>query len=172
MDSPSLTSTMKDILSKENYSDLTISCQGRDFKVHRAIVCYHSSFFRNALKGGFKDDVDSPEPKPKTHKSGTVAYNNLQVYMAADKFDIPLLRTLASTRLIRWVLSHYKSQEFPDVVQEILRTIPPHENIIRTFITKIIIENVPLFLAHEKGQGVLINNPNLTVDILKAVVNR
>lgn len=37
------------------YSDLTLRCGSKDFKVHKAVVCAQSEFFANACKPeGFK----------------------------------------------------------------------------------------------------------------------
>lgn len=37
------------------YSDLTITCEGREFKVHRAIVCRHSSMISNEINSNFTE---------------------------------------------------------------------------------------------------------------------
>lgn len=37
-----------------NYSDLVISCQGKSYRVHRAIICPRFSFFEAACSGQFK----------------------------------------------------------------------------------------------------------------------
>jgi hypothetical protein len=37
--------TMKLVLQSAKYSDLTLVCRGREFPVHRAIVCHHSPFW-------------------------------------------------------------------------------------------------------------------------------
>ncbi|KAF9882673.1 hypothetical protein FE257_005658 [Aspergillus nanangensis] len=49
-----LETVMKRLLDDGKYTDMTISCQGHDFNVHRAIVCSQSHFFDAALKGGFQ----------------------------------------------------------------------------------------------------------------------
>ncbi|KAK4141204.1 uncharacterized protein C8A04DRAFT_39243 [Dichotomopilus funicola] len=42
-----------------NYSDLTITCQGKSYRVHKAIVCPRSGFFTAACSGEFKANDDS-----------------------------------------------------------------------------------------------------------------
>ena len=151
---PDLQPLLQSLLESGRYSDLTISCEGRKFAVHRAIVCCQSSFFDAAVKGGFKvnqcpskprlvamtntvarrllhrkstylmmsqqpfnelvtflyirdyDDTGIPDIEDKKSVSGevkdshAVLWNNLGVFMAADKFDIAPLKQLARTRLI------------------------------------------------------------------------
>ncbi len=45
---------MSRLLKSEKYSDLTLKCHERAFKVHRAVVCTRSSVFAAAIDGGFK----------------------------------------------------------------------------------------------------------------------
>ncbi|KAK3338099.1 hypothetical protein B0H65DRAFT_477731 [Neurospora tetraspora] len=60
-DDPSkdLISSLKGLYSSGEYSDLVISCGGRKYHVHRAIVCTQSEFFSAACRGSFKAS-DSP----------------------------------------------------------------------------------------------------------------
>ena len=55
-----LPGSLKDVsslLTSEKYSDLTIICGDRNFKVHRAVVCTQSKFFSLACDGGFQVGV-------------------------------------------------------------------------------------------------------------------
>lgn len=47
------TGILRDLLSQGEYSDMKISCKGRIFNVHRAVVCPQSSFFKTALNGKY-----------------------------------------------------------------------------------------------------------------------
>ncbi|KAI1286160.1 hypothetical protein F5Y03DRAFT_380777 [Xylaria venustula] len=42
---------LKELYSNGKYSDLTISCRGREHRVHKAIVCPRSDFFAQACRG-------------------------------------------------------------------------------------------------------------------------
>ncbi|KAK3946661.1 hypothetical protein QBC32DRAFT_357015 [Pseudoneurospora amorphoporcata] len=55
-DDPSkdLISSLKGLYFSGEYSDLVISCGGREYHVHRAIVCMQSEFFSAACRGSFK----------------------------------------------------------------------------------------------------------------------
>ncbi|OXV05207.1 hypothetical protein Egran_07025 [Elaphomyces granulatus] len=45
----------EELMRSQKYTDLTLSCQGQEFKVHRAIVCTESSVFAAACDDGFKE---------------------------------------------------------------------------------------------------------------------
>ncbi|KAF8853786.1 hypothetical protein BDZ45DRAFT_748228 [Acephala macrosclerotiorum] len=48
-------SSIKDLLDSKKYSDLTLKCKGKGFKVYRAIVCTRSAFLSKAIDGDFKE---------------------------------------------------------------------------------------------------------------------
>ncbi|CRG89531.1 hypothetical protein PISL3812_06567 [Talaromyces islandicus] len=44
-------------LESGEYSDFLISCSGRDFQVHRLVICPKSSYFRTLCKDNFKEGI-------------------------------------------------------------------------------------------------------------------
>jgi len=46
---------LPDLLKSGQFSDLTVKCNSKSFKVHRCIVCPQSAFFSKALNGEFKE---------------------------------------------------------------------------------------------------------------------
>ncbi|KAK4232676.1 BTB/POZ protein, partial [Achaetomium macrosporum] len=64
----SIFSSLSALFLSDKYSDMTITCGGRELKAHRAIVCSQSRFFDKAFSGGFSEAVtgviDLPEDDP------------------------------------------------------------------------------------------------------------
>jgi BTB/POZ domain len=44
----------KKLLETKKYSDLTLVCEGKEFPVHKAVVCTQSSVFAAACNGHFQ----------------------------------------------------------------------------------------------------------------------
>lgn len=47
-------STLRRLLDSGEHSDLTLTCQGEEFKLHKAVVCLQSPVIATALRGNFK----------------------------------------------------------------------------------------------------------------------
>ncbi|KAJ5244798.1 hypothetical protein N7489_004894 [Penicillium chrysogenum] len=202
---PDLQPLLQSLLESGRYSDLTISCEGRKFAVHRAIVCCQSSFFDAAVKGGFKeaassqidlpddelatiqrvvtflyirdyDDTGIPDIEDKKsvsvedEDSHAVLWNNLGVFMAADKFDIAPLKQLARNRLINWIDEN--AQRLPFVVPEIWVTLPPIETELRDAIIKAISCHAQEFLNNDESIAILTDLPAIAIAVLKKKLMR
>lgn len=50
----SIHAALSTLLLSEKFSDMTITCGGREFKAHRAVVCTQSSFFDKAFTSDFR----------------------------------------------------------------------------------------------------------------------
>ncbi|CAG8071843.1 unnamed protein product [Penicillium nalgiovense] len=169
---PGLQPLLQGLLESGRYSDLTISCEGRKFAVHRAIVCCQSSFFDAAVKGGFK--VNSIRQKVSVSgedkDSHAVLWNNLGVFVAADKFDIAPLKQLGRTRLINWIVKN--ARRHPFVVREIWVTLPPLETELRDAIMKAISCHAQEFLNNDESIAILTDLPSIAIAVLKKKLMR
>ncbi|KAE8374930.1 hypothetical protein BDV26DRAFT_295532 [Aspergillus bertholletiae] len=195
---------LQSLLESGKYSDLTISCEGQNFEVHRAIVCSQSPFFKAAVRGGFKEtsssQVELPDDKLATIQRVisflynqdydeisifdtqdakdaitevvqpcSTVQNNFEVFLAADKFDIPSLKTLAKTRLIDWIEKN--PEKLSQIVRDIWVNIPPFETELKNAIINAISYNADTFLKHDEGIKILSDLPELTIAVLKETVD-
>ncbi|TKA73843.1 hypothetical protein B0A55_07618 [Friedmanniomyces simplex] len=118
-----LTVGVKELYSTGLYSDLTIVCRGREFRVHKAVLHTQSSVFRSMLGGKFRKtlalDHDDPDvlatllhflynftcPPNRsggaTNPEAQASSFTVHVYALADKYDVPALRSLAVAQLTR-----------------------------------------------------------------------
>ncbi|EAQ90444.1 hypothetical protein CHGG_02379 [Chaetomium globosum CBS 148.51] len=70
--SKELMESLKGLYTSGRYSDLAITCQGKSYRVHKAIVCPRSGFFAAACNGQFKASrceasegrIDLPDDDP------------------------------------------------------------------------------------------------------------
>lgn len=51
--------TLKEVVDKIPFADLTISCQGQTFQAHRAFLCRESEAFKRALVGNFLVSIEA-----------------------------------------------------------------------------------------------------------------
>ncbi|KAF7525040.1 hypothetical protein PCG10_005391 [Penicillium crustosum] len=64
---------------------------------------------------------ENPTNEPEHRK--TTAYNNLSVYLVADKFGIFPLKELALTKLSIWVRDRYMTPLFPKIALQIMTSM-------------------------------------------------
>ncbi|GKZ63425.1 hypothetical protein AnigIFM49718_011833 [Aspergillus niger] len=187
-----LKNVMESLMDDEKYADMTISCQGHDFKCHRAIICSQSPFFEAALTDGFKetslsrvdlpcDDVDTiarvlsfcylqdySQPDDSANLAlEEIFRNHLAVYLAADKFSMIPLRELASSRIVDWAKSNWSLRCFPDTVQDIWCDTPPHENKLHDAMAEIVSSNIQHFLSQGNGKKVFSENPKFSIAVIE-----
>ncbi|KAL1955399.1 hypothetical protein VTO42DRAFT_8619 [Malbranchea cinnamomea] len=189
------------LLLQERYSDFTITCGGRTFPAHRAIVCVQSRFFEAALDGKFaeaqsknvtlvdedfatvermlsfmytgdyqQEDVrhDSEEEtngeRPSAMSTETdsdklslsVGFNNVKLYVVADKYGIEPLKALAQERFIDW-FKRYSGEELAEVTRFALKSPPPHDDCLRKAIIDTVTDLVRLNLEWLAANDELIN---------------
>lgn len=103
-------------------------------------------------------------------ESYAVLWNNLDVFMAADEFDIAPLKQLARTRLINWIDKN--ADRLPFVVREIwARPLPPLETELQDAIISAISSHAQEFLKTDEGTAFLMDLPGITIEVLKKTLN-
>ena len=49
----------RELLESGDYSDFLIVCKGKEWKVHKGIVCSESEYFKTVAKGNFDVSIRS-----------------------------------------------------------------------------------------------------------------
>jgi hypothetical protein len=83
-----------------------------------------------------EDDLDD---RQSIKKAGL---NNIQVFIAADKFEIISLKSLATDKFSRWATANWNHPVFPEVMQEVMTSVPSHEADLRETIVDIMAAHV------------------------------
>jgi hypothetical protein len=177
------------ILESSKYSDLTITCQGQVFKVHRTFVCPQSkplaahveSGFRESITGEIKLDHDHPEA---VHKMISFFYtqnytlddtssepllSHTRIYITADKYDVPLLKRLASENYKKVTSEKFDENLFLfiDSLKMICDETPESDKGLRDVAIKAARDNLGDLMETEAFVDLLKENPDISVDILK-----
>ncbi|KAI1322427.1 hypothetical protein F5Y16DRAFT_386520 [Xylariaceae sp. FL0255] len=110
MGTKELKACLKKLFFDGSYSDLTISCGERQFRVYKALVCLRSAYFAAACRDLAEEcDVFDEDPNPATifpEHSTDQALRDLTpemalygaVYVLAEKYSIGWLKGIAFRR--------------------------------------------------------------------------
>ena len=123
------------------YTDLLITCKGREWNVHKLCVCSHSPFFHSTCSGGFKEakenavdlsdddpqvvetlihyfyNFDYPDPTNGQNDVPPIVLD-VQMYIIADKYFIEPLKQLAIQKFENRAKLEWDTDAFADAVGE------------------------------------------------------
>ncbi|TID23405.1 Leptomycin B resistance protein pmd1 [Venturia nashicola] len=162
-----------DLLDSGEYSDMSITCKQKVFKVHKAIVCTRSSFFRNAMKNGTfteseSGNIDVSDDDPLAVEAvlrfvyqgsySSLAENNkdamilhTQVYNLAEMYAIKNLKTVAAAEFEKLAKKDFKLPTLPLAIKEIYENCPADDKTLRDIATRIVLSNYDSLLKPTKG---------------------
>ncbi|CAI7627463.1 unnamed protein product [Penicillium viridicatum] len=90
-------------------------------------------------------DVDSSSPGDKTNdteSANNIGLNNVRVFITADKFGIVSLQSLATQKFSKWAAENWNSPVFPEVIQEVMESVPSYESSLQEVVVDIICTHI------------------------------
>lgn len=69
--------------------------------------------------------------------SKNIAFNHIRVYVAADKYIINPLKSLVTAQFSEWSKKNWQSPIFPEVIKEVITSLPPHDSSLQEVIAKV-----------------------------------
>jgi DNA-directed RNA polymerase subunit RPC12/RpoP len=183
----SLHTSLKEYFNVETFSDATVTCKGRAFKVHRLILSAQSDFFAKVFTGDWKSvsrqieleevEVAAVEAMLRfmyhldyntIHGASTMIFNT-QVYGLADKYIIPALKSLALEKFRMDISSGWAMDDFPLTVSEAYNSTPETDRALRDLVVEISTANINKLLENELFRGVLRETPGFAVDMVNSL---
>ncbi|KAI8664495.1 BTB domain-containing protein [Fusarium keratoplasticum] len=139
--------------NQDTLSDLSVTCDGQTFKVHRLILCAHSKYFSKQLNGPWKEsseqviniqDFDVGVVEAMLHFMYNFDYTNVngtssmvfeaQIYQIADKYDIDSLKEHATKRFGAALDIGWPMDDFPLAITVAYTTSPLEDRGLRDLI--------------------------------------
>ncbi|KAK5135153.1 hypothetical protein LTR08_005539 [Meristemomyces frigidus] len=128
------------------YSDMTVVCGERSWKLHKNIVLEQSKTFENMFEGAFQEARENRVDLSHDDESAVAAmpyyfyhsdYDEQKVYIIADRYFIDALSKLALDKFKVAVLAAWYKDEFADAVAEIYASTLSKDNAFRRTIVAI-----------------------------------
>ncbi|KAE9984456.1 hypothetical protein EG328_008755 [Venturia inaequalis] len=173
MTQPALTEGMPELLDSGEYSDMSVTCRQKVFKVHKAVVCTRSNFFRNAMKNGtFKEsetgNIDLSDDDPlaveavlrfvyqgsysslaKGNKDAMILH--ARVYNLAEMYAIKNLKTVAATEFEKLAKTDFKLPALPLAIKEIYENCEVDDKTLRDIVVRVVLSNYDSLLKPSAG---------------------
>ncbi|OJJ42308.1 hypothetical protein ASPZODRAFT_125791, partial [Penicilliopsis zonata CBS 506.65] len=116
---------------------------------------------------------DISKPKCDNHTQIKAAADmTIQVYIAADKFGILPLKTLAADKFSEWAASNWQSPVFAEVVADVMTLIPPHDTGLRDIVARTIAENTYQLMRQDEILRLLERFGGLGMSVLATLASR
>ncbi|KAL8404880.1 hypothetical protein RB594_009675 [Gaeumannomyces avenae] len=100
---------LKGLYQSGDYSDLTLSCGGKDYKLHKSVVCPRSDFFAAACRGHFKEAregrISLPEDDPQIVDLMVQYFYHLDYRISMESYGTQRTEGLVNqTQMLGWHL--------------------------------------------------------------------
>ncbi|OCL09392.1 POZ domain-containing protein [Glonium stellatum] len=174
---------LKEYLNSPNFSDVTIRCEGEDFKAHRLVLCAQSKWFFKACNGDWKEAtervIDLPDDKlPVVEAMLDFFYRfdyqatsspmifNAKVYSIADKYDIPTLKSHALGKFRKSVETCWGMDDFPLAIREVYSSTLDNDRGLRDLVVKAACEHADALSKEPEFRTALEEASSFAADVV------
>ncbi|RYP39208.1 hypothetical protein DL767_002316 [Monosporascus sp. MG133] len=172
----------------DTFSDATVRCSGKEFKVHKLVLSAQSEFFSKAFTGDWKEsdsgqidleevDVNVVEAMlhfmyhfdyNNTHGASTMIFN-AQVYSVADKYIIPALKAEAREKFGTAISTGWAMDDFPSAIAEVYNSTPESDRGLRDLTVEIARTNINPLRENELFRDVLREIPSFAAEMVISI---
>ncbi|KAK3711122.1 hypothetical protein LTR37_009909 [Vermiconidia calcicola] len=180
---------LKELLATGLFSDLILSCEGKQFKVHKNILYTSSPVFRRLLSGGFKEakeDCSIIELKEDNaealqtllHYFYNFVYDDsflghgssmslpVKVYAIADKYEVPQLQAMAAGKLKKVCDPRNDIEDFVSTIYLIDQNTNPEDRTLWNIVLPVIKDNIDYLIESEQFQALVFEMKDLNLSLL------
>ncbi|KAF4333628.1 n-carbamoyl-l-amino acid hydrolase [Fusarium beomiforme] len=177
--------SLKEYFNTDTLSDVTITCDGQEFKAHRIILSTHSKCFAKALNGDWKEstekriDIKDFDPSvveamlrfiysfdySNTYGTSSMVFD-AQMYQIADKYDIPALKSESKNKFESAVATGWSMDDFPIAITVVYESTPPEDRGLRDTVVETARENIERLLGKDGFCELIRKTPDFAADLI------
>ncbi|KAE8446182.1 hypothetical protein EG329_012407 [Mollisiaceae sp. DMI_Dod_QoI] len=177
------------------YSDFTVNCQGRVWKLHRIIVLPQSKVLAARIDGNFKEgitrEINLPDDDPKifdrliqflsketfddeastnevSEDSHLTIYT--KVYVLAEKYDIPSLKELATSKFKKAVAPEWNPDSLATSLELMYTELPDSDLMLKKVAIEAASEHIGELVDRAEFESMCKKYPGVAFDIFKGFV--
>lgn len=99
----------------------------------------------------------------------SIAYNNLAIYLVAEKYGIRTLKALALKRFTTWLNNHDPTETLAELIRETMLLLPPYDYDLRNSLSKYLAGNPETMSLHGM-YAVMAEFGSLAAGVLESVL--
>ncbi|MCJ1438124.1 hypothetical protein MMC27_007511 [Xylographa pallens] len=180
------------LLNNSDYSDFTVKCGTKTWRIHRAIVCSRSKYFKRACDGDFKEAREAiltlvdEDPAlieemllylytmqyPQTPLSLRKAKDmvlDAKMYSIADKYDLPDLKQKALKAFRPLLALHHSDPLFTEAASYVYGMTIDSDRGLRDLVKSLVWEERTVMLARKDVQECIMHTEGFKDDVLQSL---